>query len=58
MKLTGLFGRCSQIIFRRKTAVIAIENLSMRFGEETRIVYEDFVFEDARSYVILGPSGC
>lgn len=38
--------------------MIAIENLSMRFGEETRIVYEDFVFEDARSYVILGPSGC
>ena len=38
--------------------MIAIQNLSMRFGEETRISYEDFTFENGSSYVILGPSGC
>lgn len=38
--------------------MIAIENLSMRFGNETRIAYENYLFEDNHSYVILGPSGC
>ena len=38
--------------------MIAIKDLSMRFGEETRISYEDFTFENGSSYVILGPSGC
>lgn len=38
--------------------MIAIENLSMRFGNETRITYENYLFEDNHSYVLLGPSGC
>lgn len=38
--------------------MIEIKNLSVRFGDETRIAYEDYTFENDRSYVLLGPSGC
>lgn len=38
--------------------MISITNLSVRFGNEMRIAYDDCLFEDNHSYVILGPSGC
>ncbi len=38
--------------------MIAIKNLRKRFTEESDIVYKDLIFEDGKSYVLLGASGC
>ena len=37
--------------------MITVENLSMRFPDETAIRYRDFKFADGKSYVLLGASG-
>ena len=37
--------------------MIEIRNLSVHFQGETRIAYQDFAFEDGKSYVLLGASG-
>lgn len=38
--------------------MIRIENLRKRFNEESDIRYRDLIFEDGKSYVLLGASGC
>lgn len=38
--------------------MIKTESLVKSFDSDTRIRYEDLVFEDGRSYVLLGASGC
>lgn len=38
--------------------MIRIENLRKRFSEESDIRYSDLVFENGKSYVLLGASGC
>ena len=38
--------------------MIRLTGLSKRFENETAINYSDFVFEDGRSYLLLGASGC
>ena len=38
--------------------MISVTGLSKRFANETAIRYRDFVFEDGRSYLLLGASGC
>ena len=38
--------------------MIRLTGLSKQFENETAIHYRDFVFEDGRSYLLLGASGC
>ena len=38
--------------------MIELKEISKTFKNETTIKYKDLVFEDARSYVLLGSSGC
>lgn len=38
--------------------MITIKNLSKHFENETAIDYKDLVFEDGKSYMLLGASGC
>ena len=38
--------------------MIKITNLSKHFQNETAIDYSDLVFEDGKSYMLLGASGC
>ena len=38
--------------------MICIKGVSKRFQNEKAIVYNDTVFEDGRSYMLLGASGC
>jgi putative ABC transport system ATP-binding protein len=38
--------------------MIKITNLSKHFQNETAIDYRDLVFEDGKSYMLLGASGC
>ena len=38
--------------------MIKITNLSKHFQNETAIGYRDLVFEDGKSYMLLGASGC
>jgi putative ABC transport system ATP-binding protein len=38
--------------------MIAIKNLTKHFQNETAIDYSDLVFEDGKSYMLLGASGC
>ncbi len=38
--------------------MIRLTGLSKQFENETAIHYHDFVFEDGRSYLLLGASGC
>ena len=38
--------------------MIELREISKTFKNETTIKYKDLVFEDARSYVLLGSSGC
>ena len=38
--------------------MIEIKNLSKQFLNETAIEYKDMVFEDGKSYMLLGASGC
>jgi len=38
--------------------MIRIENLRKRFSDESDIHYSDLVFENGKSYVLLGASGC
>lgn len=38
--------------------MIKTKDLVKSFDSDTRIRYEDLVFEDGRSYVLLGASGC
>jgi ABC-type polar amino acid transport system ATPase subunit len=37
--------------------MIEIKNLSKKFNEETILNFQDLIFENGKSYVILGPSG-
>jgi len=36
--------------------MIEIKNISKKFNEETVLNFKDLIFEDGKSYVILGPS--
>lgn len=38
--------------------MIKTENLRKHFTDETDITYRDLIFEDGKSYVLLGASGC
>ena len=38
--------------------MIEIKNLTKKFKNETEIEYKDIVFEDGKSYMLLGASGC
>ena len=38
--------------------MICTKNLTMQFENETAIDYRDLVFEDGKSYMLLGASGC
>ena len=38
--------------------MIKTTNLSKHFQNETEIDYRDLVFEDGKSYMLLGASGC
>lgn len=38
--------------------MICIKNLSKHFKNETAIDYKDMIFEDGKSYMLLGASGC
>ncbi len=38
--------------------MITVKNLSKRFPNEKAINYKDIVFEDGKSYMLLGASGC
>ena len=38
--------------------MIKTKNLSKHFQNETEIDYRDLVFEDGKSYMLLGASGC
>ena len=38
--------------------MICTKNLTMQFQNETAIDYKDLVFEDGKSYMLLGASGC
>ena len=38
--------------------MIEIKSLSKQFKNETAIDYKDLVFEDGKSYMLLGASGC
>lgn len=38
--------------------MICVKNLSKHFKNETAIDYKDMVFEDGKSYMLLGASGC
>jgi putative ABC transport system ATP-binding protein len=38
--------------------MITLTGLKKQFENETAISYRDFVFEDGRSYLLLGASGC
>ena len=38
--------------------MIKTTNLSKHFQNETAIDYRDLVFEDGKSYMLLGASGC
>ena len=38
--------------------MIEIKNLTKKFKNETEIEYKDVVFEDGKSYMLLGASGC
>jgi ABC-type sugar transport system ATPase subunit len=38
--------------------MIETKNLSKNFNEESKIAFQDYVFEDGKTYVITGPSGC
>ena len=38
--------------------MIEIHSLSKKFQNETEIKYRDMVFEDGKSYILLGASGC
>lgn len=38
--------------------MIEVKSISKRFPNETAIKYNDIVFEDGKSYMLLGASGC
>lgn len=38
--------------------MIIIKNLEKKFNEESNIKFNDYAFEDGKTYVITGPSGC
>ena len=38
--------------------MIKTKNLSKHFANETAIDYQDLIFEDGKSYMLLGASGC
>ncbi len=38
--------------------MISLRGLSVQFENETAIHYHDYVFEDGKSYLLLGASGC
>jgi putative ABC transport system ATP-binding protein len=38
--------------------VITIRNLTKKFNDENHLSFNDYVFEDGKTYVITGPSGC
>ena len=38
--------------------LIKITNLSKNFNEESNLSFNDYTFEDGKTYVITGPSGC
>ncbi|MBE6624340.1 MAG: ABC transporter ATP-binding protein [Ruminococcaceae bacterium] len=38
--------------------MISVKNLSKHFRNETAIDYKDIIFEDGKSYMLLGASGC
>lgn len=38
--------------------MITVKNVSKRFPNEKAIVYKDMIFEDGKSYMLLGASGC
>ena len=38
--------------------MIKIKGVSKQFKNETAIDYQDLVFEDGKSYMLLGASGC
>ncbi|MGM9600197.1 MAG: ABC transporter ATP-binding protein [Faecousia sp.] len=38
--------------------MIAVSNVSKRFPNEKAITYQDMIFEDGKSYMLLGASGC
>ena len=38
--------------------MIEIKNLSKQFQNETEIDYCDMIFENGKSYMLLGASGC
>ncbi len=37
--------------------MIKVKNVIKKFNEETILKFKDLIFEDTKSYVILGPSG-
>ena len=38
--------------------MIEIKNLGKQFPNETEIEYRDMIFENGKSYMLLGASGC
>ena len=38
--------------------MIRIRNLEKRFDKDSHIKFEDYTFDDGKTYVITGPSGC
>lgn len=38
--------------------MITIKNLTKKFNNENHLIFNDYVFDDGKTYVITGPSGC
>ena len=38
--------------------MIVIKNLTKKFNNENHLMFNDYVFDDGKTYVITGPSGC